>query len=98
MLYILVDEEDGLINVFKSPREMLDYFDNYSTSWKDEVKTSYFTKKSLPLDCFYYFEVEENFTLNANDIDQECTIFGAMENRFEKSDELIKNHPIFYNE
>lgn len=96
MLYILVDEDDGLINVFKSSEEMIDHFNKFRMSYKDGVETHGFEKGSLELDCFYYFVVDENFTLNANDIDQEAFIFGAIEKKgLEKSDELIKDHPIF---
>ena len=96
MLYILVDEDDGLIRVFKSPEEMIDHFDNYIITFENGKQTMGYRPESLELDCFYYFVVDESFTLNANDVDNECTIFGAMEKRFKKSDELIKDHPIFY--
>lgn len=92
MKHILVDEDEGLINVFDSSDELLDHFDN----WDPEGG---YSEGSLPLDCFYYFEVEDDFSLGFEDIHQECTIFGAIFAKgFDSKNELIKDHPIFYKE
>ena len=93
MKYILVDEDEGQINVFDNKEAMIDHFDNWG------VGPGYHPE-SLPLDCFYYFEVEDDFKLTLEDIDHKSFIFGAIEDceRYKKSDDLIKDHRIFYKE